>query len=63
MDVLEVLQAQLRFRHHGRDQLIVLKDVDRGALAAIGTVQRADDSIVANVVNIAGEGAQGQAHG
>ena len=43
MDVLEVLQTQLRFRHHCRDQLIILEDVDRRAFATIGAVQRADE--------------------
>src|SRR5206468_10809392 len=63
VDVLEVLQAQIVLREERGYQSVVLEDVDRRALAAVGTIEGGDHRIPALVVDVAGQGPRGHLQG
>src|SRR5437879_381106 len=53
VDVLEILKAQILFRHDGRDQLVVFENINGCALAAVGTIQRSHYGVISEVEDIA----------
>src|SRR5579859_1550043 len=58
VDVLKILQAQILFRHDGRDQLVVFENVDGRALAGVGTIERSHDGVISEIKDIAGQGTE-----